>query len=303
MNMQAAIVEHTSTRVFGSQSMIGRLRSAIVHLPGPEYTEEAWQGYGLAGHADRGHAVAEQEGFLAILRDFGVELHYLAEHASIQCTATYDPALITDGGAIMMTSGRPERKGEVFPMARALVALDIPIIGWIGGEGTMDAGDTLWLDHETLLVGRSYRTNDEGFAQLRSVLDGHVANVQQFELPHWLGPQFVLHLMSVVSLVDHELAVVYPRAVPLRLMSLLREREYRLIEVPDAEWDTQGCNVLALAPGVAVMAQRNPITAGRLRDAGVEVFEYPGDQITRLRVSGPTCNSRPVLRDYGDERS
>jgi N-dimethylarginine dimethylaminohydrolase len=296
--MQAATVEHTSTRLYGSQSMIGRLRSALVHLPGPEYTEAAWQAYGLAGHADPDQATAEQEAYLAILRKFGVELHYLCEHASIQCTATYDPALVTDEGAVVMTSGRAERKGEALPMARALLALDIPIIGWIGGEGTMDAGDTLWLDHDLLLVGRSYRSNDEGFEQLKRVMDGRVRNIVQFELPHWRGPQSVLHLMSVVSLVDHDLAVIYPRAIPVRLLSLLQAREYRLIEVPDEEWDTQGCNVLALAPGVAVIAQQNPVTAARMRDAGVEVFEYPGDQITRLRVSGPTCNSRPLLREY-----
>jgi N-dimethylarginine dimethylaminohydrolase len=278
--------------------MIGRLRSALVHVPGPEYTEEAWQAYGLAGRADRERATSEHEAFLAILSEFGVELHYLGEHASVQCTATYDPALVTDDGAIIMTSGRAERKGEVFPMARALLALDIPIIGWIGGVGTMDAGDTLWLDHDTLLVGRSYRSNDDGIAQLKRILDGRVANIVPFELPHWSGPQYVLHLMSVVSLVDHDLAVIYPRAVPLRLLALLHERDYRLVEVPDEEWDTQGCNVLALAPGVAVIAQQNPTTAGRMRDAGVEVFEYPGDQITRLRVSGPTCNSRPLLRDH-----
>ena len=183
-------------------------------------------------------------------------------------------------------------------MARALLSLDIPIIGWIGGTATMDAGDTLWLDHDTLLVGRSYRTNDEGIEQLRRIVDGRVRNIQQFELPHWLGARHVLHLMSVVSLVDHDLAVIYPQAVPVRLMALLVDREYRLIEVPDREWDTQGCNVLALAPGVAVLAEGNPVTAANLRDAGIQVLLYPGDQITRLRVSGPTCNSRPLLREY-----
>src|SRR5919201_1291692 len=118
---------------------------------------------------------------------------------------------------------------------RKLLELDIPIIGWVGGEGTMDAGDTLWLDRDTLLVGRSYRSNDEGFRQLRRALDGIVRTFHRFELQHWEGPEKVLHLMSVVSLVDEDLAVVYPRAMPIRLRELLLERGYRLVEGPDEE--------------------------------------------------------------------
>jgi N-dimethylarginine dimethylaminohydrolase len=288
----------STTRTFGAQSMVAPLKRALVHLPGPEYTDEAWQAYGLAGHADRERAVREQRAFLDVLTANEVELDYLDEHASIQCTATFDPALITDDGAIVMTSGRRERRAETLPMARKLLELGIPIIGWIGGEGTMDAGDTLWLDHDTLLVGRSYRSNDEGFRQLCHILDGRVADVRQLELPHWQGPGLVLHLMSVVSPIDDDLAVVYPRAMPIRLMALLRERGIELVEVPDDEFDTQGANVLALAPRVAVMTEGNPVTQARLEAAGATVHTYPGVQISHLRVSGPTCNSRPLLRDY-----
>jgi N-dimethylarginine dimethylaminohydrolase len=285
----------TTERRFGAQSMVARLRRALVHLPGPEYTQEAWSSYGLEGEADREAAVAEHERFLDILRERGVELEFLEEHASIQCTATFDPALVTDEGAVILTSGRPERRAEVYPMARKLLELDIPIIGWVGGEGTMDAGDTLWLDRETLLVARSYRSNDEGFRQLRRALDGIVRTFHHFELPHWEGPGKVLHLMSLVSPVDEDLAVVYRRAMPIRLLELLDER-YRLVDVPDEEFETQGANVLALSPGVAVICAGNPVTSGALSASGVEVVEYPGEQISIRRISGPTCNTRPLLR-------
>ena len=174
-------------RAFGAQSMIEPLRRALVHVPGPEYTAEAWRAYGLDGEADRGRAVAEHRAFLDVLEEEGVELAFLDEHASIQCTATYDPALVTDAGAIVMESGRPERRPEALPMARALLDQGIPVIGWIGGEGCMDGGDTLWLDRDTLLVGRGYRTNDEGYRQLVRILDGRVADVRQVDLPHWRG--------------------------------------------------------------------------------------------------------------------
>lgn len=276
--------------------MIAPLRLALVHLPGPEFTAANWVSYGLEGEADRETARDEHERFLDILRGRGVELEFLEEHASLQCTATYDPALVTDEGAVILTSGRPERRAEALPMARKLLELDVPIIGWVGGEGHMDAGDTLWLDRSTLLVGRSYRSNDEGFRQLRRALDGIVGTFHRFELPHWEGPGKVLHLMSVVSLVDEGLAVVYPRAMPIRLLELLREREYRLVEVPDSEFETQGANVLAIAPGCAVMCAGNPATSASLRDAGAEVLEYEGEHISIRRVSGPTCNTRPILR-------
>src|ERR671937_391013 len=145
--------------------------------------------------------------------------------------------------------GEPDREAAAAEHSRFLdllaqrgVELDIPIIGWIAGEGTMDAGDTLWLDRETLLVGRSYRSNDDGFRQLRRALDGIVRTFHRFELQHWEGPEKVLHLMSVVSLVDEDLAVVYPRAMPIPLLEHLRERGYRLVEVPDDEFETQGAN-------------------------------------------------------------
>jgi N-dimethylarginine dimethylaminohydrolase len=276
--------------------MIAPLRRALVHVPGPEYDAESWREYGLPGEPDREAAAAEHARFLDLLTERGVELDFLEEHASIQCTATYDPALVTEAGAVILESGRPERRPEALPMARKLLELDIPIIGWVGGEGTMDAGDTLWLDRETLLVGRGYRSNDEGFRQLRRALDGVVSTFHRFELPHWEGPAKVLHLMSVVSLVDEDLAVVYPRAMPIALRELLLERGYRLVEVPDGEFETQGANVLALAPGCAVICAGNPVTSAALRDAGAEVLEYEGEHVSIRRVSGPTCNTRPILR-------
>jgi N-dimethylarginine dimethylaminohydrolase len=284
------------TQTYGGHSMVAPLRRVLVHIPDEEYTADAWRAYGLEGEPDLTRAVREHEHFVDILRDNGIEVEFLLEHTSIQTTATYDPALVTDAGAVMLQSGRAERRAEVMPMARRLLELGIPIIGWLREEAYLDAGDTLWLDPETLLVGRSYRSNEAGYRQLRHALDGIVPNFDQFELPHWRGPAYVLHLMSILSLVSESLAVVYARAMPIRLRELLLDRGFDLIEVPDEEFDTQGCNVLALTPNRVVICAGNPITSGRLRDAGVDVLEYEGHEISVRRISGPTCNTRPLLR-------
>jgi N-dimethylarginine dimethylaminohydrolase len=294
--MEAATKVRAGAKLYGSQSMIAPLRRVLVHMPAEEYAVDRWREFGFEGEPDLAMALVQQQRFVEILAEQGADIEYLEEHSSIQTTSTYDPALITGEGAVMMKSGRPERHAEVMPMARKLLELDIPIIGWIRGEGRMDGGDTLWLDGTTLLCGRGYRSNDEGYRQLRSALDGIVTEFHHFELPHWRGPYWVLHLMSVVNLCSHDVALVYPRAMPVRLYKLLQERGYRFVETPDEEFDTQGCNALALAPGHVIMCAGNPVTVARLRDAGIDVIEYDGSEISIPRVSGPTCNTRPLLR-------
>jgi len=281
---------------YGSQSMIGRLRRVMVRVPGDEYTEANWQAMGLEGQPDHSRAVAQQRRFIEILEGEGVEIEYLQEGATVHSTAVYDPALITEHGAIILPSSRPARRAEATPMARALLALEIPILGTLHGHAAADGGDTLWLDRETLLVGHGFRTNDAAFLQLRALLDG-IATVEQIELPYWRGTAEVLHLMSMISLVDRQTALVYPRNAPLRAIRALQDREYSFVEVPDEEWETLGSNALCLGPGKALITSGNPVTAGRLRDAGIEVLEFEADEICWRRVSGPTCNTRPLLRD------
>ncbi len=285
-----------TARQYGSQSMIAPLRHVLVHVPGDEYNRRQWVDYGLAGEPDLKRAHAQHAAFLEILADYGTQIDYLNDGTSVQTTAVYDPALITDGGAVILRSGRPERRAESLPMARKLLELSIPIIGWLRGDAELDGGDTLWLEERTLLVARGYRSNREGLRQLRAALDGVVDEFVEFELPHWRGPAQVLHLMSVVNLVSDQVALVYPRAIPHSLHRLLCDRGYTLVECPDEEFDTQGCNVLTLEPGRVVICAGNPVTTARLRDHGIDVIEYEGDEISVARISGPTCNTRPLLR-------
>jgi N-dimethylarginine dimethylaminohydrolase len=157
-----------------------------------------------------------------------------------------------------------------------------------------EGGDMLWLDGRTLVVGRGYRTNDAGVEWLRAALPG--VDVLAVDLPHWRGRGDVMHMLSLISPLAGDLAVVYPPLLPVRLIELLEERGVELVAVPDEEFETMGCNVLALAPRVALVLEGNPATRRRLERAGVEVLAYSGEELSRKGDGGPTCLTRPLLR-------
>jgi len=238
----------------------------------------------------------EHEAFRALLADAGAEVVVAATPHSLDPDAiyVYDPALVTDDGAVMLRPGKEGRRGEVEVMAADFVEAGLPIAGKLDAPAMAEGGDTLWLDERTLLVGRGYRTNDEGIRQLGEALPG--VDVAAFDLPHLRGAGEVLHLMSLLSTLDVDLAVAYPPLMPVRLMELLAERGIELVEVPDEEFETMGPNVLALSPRVALALEGNDETRRRMEKAGVDVRVYRGAEISRKGDGGPTCLTRPLLR-------
>lgn len=185
-------------------------------------------------------------------------------------------------------------------MAReAARALDIPIFGEIQAPGTVEGGDMLWLDQNTLAIGEGYRTNAAGIDQIQVFVRPIGVDIVRVPLPYWHGPSECLHLMSLISPVDEKLAVVYKPLLPVPFVQLLEQEGWSFIEIPDEEFATQGCNVLAVAPGKVLMLKDNPVTIERLQAAGVEVHTYTGDEISHNRAGGPTCLTRPIFRDTG----
>ena len=182
-------------------------------------------------------------------------------------------------------------------MARCFEKLGVPVLYTLQGEARAEGGDLLWLDHETLAVGQGFRTNAEGLRQLREGLAQIGVKVIPVELPYYGGPQACLHLLSLISIVDERLAVVYPPLLAVPFWQELQERGFRLIEAPEEEFATMGPNVLALAPGKCLMLEGNPITRQRLEDAGCEVVTYRGNEISLKAEGGPTCLTRPILRE------
>jgi N-dimethylarginine dimethylaminohydrolase len=206
----------------------------------------------------------------------------------------YDPVLVGERGAVLLRPGKDGRLGEPGALEVALARAGVPVAARIEAPGTIDGGDTLWLDPDTLLVGRGYRTNASGVAQLQAAFPD--AEVLSYDLPHWNGRAEVMHLMSLISPLDDDLALVYPRLTPVRLIELLAERGIEVVEVPDAEFESMGPNVLALGPRLALALEGNDETRRRMEAAGVEVLVYKGDEISRKGDGGPTCLTRPVLR-------
>ena len=181
-------------------------------------------------------------------------------------------------------------------MADALKGWGVPILGFVDGNATAEAGDMIWLDPQTLLVGRGFRTNQAGIDRLSELLGPLNVSVIAVPLPYWSGPEDVLHLMSLVSLLDVNLAVVYRRLLPVPLFELLQDRGIALVDVPEEEYMTLACNVLAVAPRRLVMVAGNPVTRSRLEAAGCAVWEFEGDEICIPGAGGPTCLTRPLLR-------
>jgi len=285
-------------RSYGSQSMVDPLRRVLVKRPDEAFAVEDPSKWHYTSRPNLELARREHDALVTILRQAGAEVLYHDEFQSDRADAIFvhDPAIVTDRGAVILRMGKELRRGEETAIARRFEQLGVPIYYTLHGDAQAEGGDLLWIDHDTLAVGQCFRTNAEGLRQLKEVMAGLGVEVIPVPLPYFRGPQACLHLMSLISLVDHRVAVVYPRLLPIPFWLFLNERCFRFVEVPDEEFESMGPNVLALAPGKCVMLEGNPITRRRLEQAGCEVFTYVGNEISLKAEGGPTCLTRPILR-------
>ena len=283
---------------YGSQSMVDPLRRVLVKRPDAAFAVDNPVHWHYSGRPDLEIAQQEHDALVSILREAGAEVLYHDElqHDRADAIFVHDPAIVTDQGVVILKMGKDLRSGEEAAMARRFQELGVPILHELQGEARAEGGDLLWIDHDTLAVGQGFRTNGEGLKQLREALDPLGVGILPVPLPYFGGPEACLHLMSLISIVDHDLAVVYPPLLPVPFWRYLRERGFHLIEVPEKEWETMGPNVLALAPRKCVMLEGNPITKRRLEQAGCEVFTYKGNEVSLKAEGGPTCLTRPILR-------
>ncbi|HLB19368.1 MAG TPA: arginine deiminase family protein [Gaiellaceae bacterium] len=287
-------MNEVAAQLFGGQTMVARLRRVLVRPPDPGSLAH-WSQFAWRAAPDPGRLLAEHDEFCNILSEFGAEV-IVGESpvdADPDAIYTHDPSLIADEGAIVLRPGKELRRAEVPAAAADLQAAGVPILASLDVPACAEGGDIVWLNEETLLVGWSYRTNGPGIAALKQHLPR--VDVVALDLPHFRGAGEVLHLMSVISMLDRDLALVYPPLAPVRLLQLLSEHGVRTIEVPDDELDTLGPNVLALAPRVALAVEGNPRTRRRMEQAGVDVTLYAGAELSK-GDGGPTCLTRPLLR-------
>jgi dimethylargininase len=273
----------------------GTLRRVLLRQPRADELAH-WRDLGWNAEPDPSAIADEHEALCEILRGAGAEVVVADEPVAGDPDAiyAYDPVLMTDGGAVLLRIGKAPRVGEAEALVPTLAQAGVPVAARMDAPATADGGDMFWLDDKTLLVGRGYRTNDAGVAAIRAALPG--IDVVVFDLPHQGGRGEVLHLMSLVSPLADDLAVAYLPLLPVRLVELFEARGIELVEVPEAEFESMGPNVLALGPRVALALERNGETRRRLERAGVEVLTYEGAELSK-GDGGPTCLTRPLLRD------
>lgn len=294
-----ASAEAANERGYGGQSMVAPLKRVVVRKPAPSTGPGDGARFVYPHDPNDTLALAEHAAFVDILTDHGVEV-IVAEPAPAgehDAIFMYDTSFMTDEGVILLRPGKEVRRPEVALAADVWTDLDVPILGEIEEPGTVEGGDLMWIDSTTVAVGEGYRTNDVGIDQLEIFLRTVGVDLIRTQLPYWTGPQDCLHLLSLLSPVAPRVAVAHLKLMAVPFVEELKFRGWEFIEIPDEEFATQATNVLALAPGKLLMLKDNPVTIGRLQDAGFEVLTYSGDEISHNRAGGPTCLTNPMLRD------
>ena len=286
-----------------NQSMTGRLRQVLVCPPANAGWDRgdrvaAWRDLGFHHTPDFAQAQAQHDVLCDLLRQAGAEVISLppGDSLSLDAVYTHDASLQTGHGLILMYPGKKNRVSEAQVQAVTCTGLGLSILGRVRQPGASEAGDIVWLDAHTLLVGNGYRTNPPGIAQLRELLGPHGVEVIAAPLPYGPGPAACLHLMSLMSLLDERTVLVDLPWLAVETVELLRGRGLRLIEIDYAERDTLACNVLALGGGRLIALEDNPSTNRRLREAGFDVWTFPGSELCINGSGGPTCLTRPLVR-------
>ncbi len=283
---------------YGSQSMVAPLRRVLVRRPDEAFAVADPARWHYTGRPDLALAQAQHDALVSVLRAAGAEVidHPEPQPGRADAIFVHDPAIVCDAGAVILSMGKALRRGEEAAMARRLAEVGVPIHYTLHDGARAEGGDLLWLDHDTLAAGLGFRTNAEGVRQLEEALTPLGVTVIPVPLPYYQGAEACLHLQSLISLVDEKVALVYPALLPVPFWQLLRERGFQIIELPEEEFQSMGCNVLALAPKKCLALEGNPRTRHLLEAAGCEVATYPGSEVSFKAEGGPTCLTRPILR-------
>ena len=274
------------------------LKSAKNSFLSEEELSEHWETLQYLSKPNFKKSLEEYAAFQTFFREKNISTCFFPINKKTKIDSIYcrDASIATDFGIIICNMGKQGRIHEPYAQLEAYKMNNVNILGEIKFPGTLEGGDVAWLDQNTLAVGHTYRTNEEGISQLEGLLQPKGIEIIVVELPHYKGKSDVFHLMSILSPVDKNLAVVYSPLMPIKFRNELLERGFQLIEVPEQEFDSMGCNVLAVAPRDCLMVAGNPITKKLLEDAGVSVHIYEGNEISVKGGGGPTCLTRPIDR-------
>jgi len=283
--------------------MIGKIQSVLLKRPeqafiSQENLERRWEEFNYAGCPDYQKVIEEYNVFEKIIKDHVPNVYYLPEdgRTGLDSIYTHDALKITKKGAVYFNMGKLPRSGEPFASEDYLKSIGVPTLGRIVAPGTLEGGDVLWVDEKTVAIGRGYRTNDEGIRQFKEITKDVVDEYIVVPMPHGDGPDYCLHLMSVISPIDHKKAVVYSRYMPVFFRQYLVAKGWTLIECNDEEYDYLGTNLLCLEPGKCVLIEGCPEIEKKVRDSGVTVYTYPGHELSFKGLGGATCMTCPIER-------
>ena len=283
--------------------MVGVLERVMVCSPRTAGWNQAervarWQELGFHHAPDFVKAQAQHALLCQELTSSGAEVVEITpfEAPSLDAAYTHDASLATDFGLIVMRPGKPNREAEGAHHGAFGQSIGIPTFGAMRSPGTTEAGDILWLDAGTLLIGQGYRTNAAGIRQMRELLKPKGLEVLSAPLLYGNGPSECLHLMSLISLLDMRTALVDLPWLAVETVELLKSRGYRFIEIDYSERGTLACNVLSLGNNRLLAIEENPKTNAKLFQAGFDVRTFPGSEICINGSGGPTCLTRPLLR-------
>jgi N-dimethylarginine dimethylaminohydrolase len=301
----AAVTQEDTAAAFAGSALneYGPIRRMVVRHARDAYLSQAalddnWETEEFLSNPDFNEALAEYDSFLAAIADAGIEPEFVPADGRDGISAIYvrDSSLVSPRGAILCAMRNAHRAPEPAVANDDFARLDVPVVGAVTGSGLIEGGDFIWLDEHTCAVADGYRTNAEGIRQLGELFGPNV-HIEVAQLPHADGPGACLHLMSLISPLDADLALVYSKLMPVRFREWLLERGITFVEVPDEEYEpTMGCNVLALGPRKCLALEGNPETRRRMEAAGCEVVTYKGSEISFKGGGGPTCLTRPLIR-------
>ena len=283
--------------------MVDPLRRVIMKSPVTAWkntnnVKKYWKDLNFISQPKFDKSVFQFNQLTSLIESFGTEILMLPKNdeTNLDSIYTHDAGIATSEGIIICNMGKKIRKNEPMALKNFLIENNLPIVGEIKDPGIIEGGDIIWINERTVAVGEGYRTNKKGIQQLRDILGNQVDDIIPVPLPHWLGPENCLHLMSNVSPIDHNLFLIYPKLLPVKFIKFLKSQNIKLIKVPDKEYESMACNVLPLAPKKCIMMSGNPITKTLLESNNVEVFTYDGSEVSLKGAGGPTCLTRPIYR-------
>lgn len=288
---------------YGCQSMYKKIERVLIKHPKDAFISQEnlaanWGNYNYISEPEYEKVLKEFDIFENILKGKIEHIDYLdqSDNVGLDSIYTHDSLKITSRGAIFFNTGKILRQNEAAEVEKIFSDKGIDTLGWIKAPGKMEGGDVVWIDEKTVAIGRGYRTNEDGINQFKALTKDFIDEFIIVPMPHGEGEDECLHLMSVISIVDRDLAVVYSRYMPVFFRQLLLGRGFELVEVNDREYDNLGSNVLALAPRECVMMSGNPDILKKLEDKKCRVHVYPGEDLSVKGTGGPTCLTCPVYR-------